>query len=337
MRTDLDDPREDEIAKLSAENSVLQAKLLEVQETLRSQEKELTRMVEQVAALKTGQQEYERQVKLFQSEFQRSRFTYDHVMKRGQCFYMTGLAESEFNCLFECVDPFIDCLIYPDCSSCEVSRRKLDKRTELMCYMTVLRHDLHLVVMGLMSTTSAATQSRLFVAWSVFLVVLFESIDLTPLPGELQAFLPKDFNDHVWATAESRIVASENFDINTITSSQYKNCTTGKTAVWIAPHGSLLHCSDTHPGTITDNYITGQCRVLDMLEKGTIVLTDKGFGINDLCLAKGLHHNRPPVKYIVQYDESEISENFDVATLRIYSENYIGRMRDWATMNACWP
>ena len=31
-------------------------------------------------------------------------------------------------------------------------------------------------------------------------------------------------------------------------------------------------------------------------EKGTTVLTDKGFGIEDLCHSKGLLHNRPPMK-----------------------------------------
>lgn len=72
-------------------------------------------------------------------------------------------------------------------------------------------------------------------------------------------------------------------------------------------------------------------------DKGATVLTDKGFGIEDLCHAKGLSHNRPPMKFCVQYEESDISKNFDVATLRIYNENYIGRMRDWSILNACWP
>jgi len=74
-----------------------------------------------------------------------------------------------------------------------------------------------------------------------------------------------------------------------------------------------------------------------MLDKGTVVLTDKSFGITDLYLAKGLHLNQPPLKYNPQYDETEIIKNFDIATLRIYNENYIGRMRDWAIINACWP
>lgn len=61
-----------------------------------------------------------------------------------------------------------------------------------------------------------------------------------------------------------------------------------------------------------------------MLKKGTVVLTDKGFGITDLYLAKDFHHNQCPLIYNPQYDENEISKNFDIATLRIYNENYTG-------------
>lgn len=92
----------------------------------------------------------------------------------------------------------------------------------------------------------------------------------------------------------------------------------------MTPYGGLVMCTDTYPGGVTDNELTEQCGVLDMVkEKGTTVLTDKGFGIEDLCHSKGLL--------------TEISKNFDVATLRIYNENFIGRMRDWSILNACWP
>ena len=136
---------------------------------------------------------------------------------------------------------------------------------------------------------------------------------------------------------ETWINVSEHFDVNNISFSQYKNHTTGKVSVWITPHGTLLRCSETYPGTISDTDITNQSGILEMLERGTTVLTDKGFGITDLCLAKGLHNNRPPLKFDSQYEETDISKHFDIATLRIYNENYIGRMRDWAIMNVCWP
>lgn len=97
-------------------------------------------------------------------------------------------------------------------------------------------------------------------------------------------------------------------------------------------------CTDTYPGSITDNDLTKDCGVLDMIkDKSATVLTDKGFGIEGLCHSKGLSHNRPPMKFDAQYEESDISKNFDVATLRIYNDNYIGRMRDWSILNACWP
>lgn len=216
----------------------------------------------------------------------------------------------------------------------------MDIKTELMAFMTILRHALHLGILAWMTNTSIATQSRIFVVWSVFLVELFDSIDLAPLPGEIEAFIPTEFINAGFGDAsclgdctETKISASE----NNITFSQYKNHTTGKTAVWITPHGTLLQCSATYPGTISDNDITEQSGVLDMVRRGSVVLTDKGFGITELCLQKGLHHKPPPLKFNAQYDETDISKNFDIATLRIYNENYIGRMRDWEIMNSCWP
>ncbi|XP_022786975.1 uncharacterized protein LOC111327131 [Stylophora pistillata] len=220
----------------------------------------------------------------------------------------------------------------------------MDTKTELMAFMTILRHSLHLGIMEWMTNTSISTQSRMFVAWSVFLVEVFERIGLTRLPGEGEAFIPTEFINAGFEDTsclddctETNILASEKFDANNITFSQYKNHTTGRTAVWVTPQGSLLQCSDTYPGTISDNDITEQCVVLDMVRRGSVVLTDKGFGITEMCLQKGLHHNRPPLKFDAQYDELEISKNFDIATLRIYNENYIGRMRDWAIINAYWP
>ena len=96
-------------------------------------------------------------------------------------------------------------------------------------------------------------------------------------------------------------------------------------------------CTHTYPGSITNNDLTSDCGVLDIIkEKGTTVLTDKGYGIEDLCHSKGLLHNRPPLKFDTQYEESDISKSFDVATLSIYNENFIGRMRDWSILNECW-
>ena len=136
---------------------------------------------------------------------------------------------------------------------------------------------------------------------------------------------------------ENWIASPENFDISNATFSSCKNHDTSKTGIWITPYGSLVMCTDTYAGSISDNDLTADCGVLDMIQdEGATVLTDKGFGIEDLCHAKGLSHNLPPMKFEAQYEETDIAKNFDVATLRIYNENYIRRMRDWSILNACW-
>ena len=70
-------------------------------------------------------------------------------------------------------------------------------------------------------------------------------------------------------------------------------------------------------------------------QKGSALFSDKGFGIEELCLSKGLLHNRPPLKFDAWYEESDISKSFEVASLWIYNENYIGHMRDWSILSGC--
>ena len=198
--------------------------------------------------------------------------------------------------------------------------------------------------MARMVQTSEATISRVFTGWTVFLSTVFECVELKPLPGFVQAYLPQEFYDAGYGDTEALgdatetwISQSENYDINNITFSSYKNHTTGKTSIWIYPHGGLLYCSDTYPGTISYKDITEQCEVLGKVNKGKVILTDKEFDIADLCHHKGLLHDRPFLKFDSQYEQTDISKNFGIATLRIYNENSIGKMRDWAILNACWP
>ena len=200
-------------------------------------------------------------------------------------------------------------------------------------FFTICRHSLHLGIMARMVQTSEATISRAFTGWTIFFSTVFECVELKPLPGFVQAYLLQEFYDVGYRdtevlgdATETWISQSENYDINNITLSSYKNHTTRKTSIWIYPHGGLLHCSDTYPGTLSYKDITEQCEVLDKVNKGKVILTDKGFDIADLYHHKGLLHNRPPLKFNSQYEQTDISKNFDIATLRIYNENFIGRI-----------
>lgn len=108
---------------------------------------------------------------------------------------------------------------------------------------------------------------------------------------------------------ETWIGQSENYDINNITFSSYENHTTGKTSVWIYPYGALLNFIETFPGTLSDKGITEQCEVLDKMNKGKVVLTDRGFDVANLCHKKGILHNRSPLKCYCQYEQVDFSKN----------------------------
>ena len=46
---------------------------------------------------------------------------------------------------------------------------------------------------------------------------------------------------------------SENYNLNNITFSSYKNHTTGKIYVWTVPAGFLMHCIDAYPGSVSNS------------------------------------------------------------------------------------
>ena len=118
---------------------------------------------------------------------------------------------------------------------------------------------------------SVPTTSRAFIGWAIFLSTVFECLDLKMLPGVVQAYLPQEFYDAGYGETEALGDATEtqfeNYEINHINFSSYKNHTIWKTSVWIYPHGGLLHYTDAYPGTITDKDTAEQCKVLDKVNK----------------------------------------------------------------------
>ena len=66
-------------------------------------------------------------------------------------------------------------------------------------------------------------------------------------------------------------------------------------------------------------------------------MTDKGFCISEYCASKGIFHNRPAMKFNVQFDQVDIADNFNIASLKIHVKRYIGRVRDWSILNHVLP
>ena len=215
----------------------LKAEIHDLREQLRDKTQQINKLCDEVEKLTVMNETYARQVKQFSYAMEKSTFSYDCLKKQPKKFlYMTGLSTDDFDCLFDCIEPYIDAIIYPDCRESANANRKLSKKTELLCFLAICRHTMHLGVMAFMTNTSESTQSRIFTAWAVFLSTLFDTLDLSPCPGEIASLLPKDF----WVSGfqdtmllgdctENWIASPENYDVSNATFSAYKNHDTGKT------------------------------------------------------------------------------------------------------------
>jgi len=148
-------------------------------------------------------------------------------------FLSCGLTIKEFDFLFDCLEPFTDLLIYPDClekdNKTNFNNRKLDRKTELLAALTIARHNVDLKLMGKLVGPSDSTMSRIFVAWMTLIRCVFDCIDPAPLPGFIKSFLPKKFVDAGYAecgilgdNTETWVSQFENFDTNNLKFSHYK-------------------------------------------------------------------------------------------------------------------
>ena len=76
--------------------------------------------------------------------------------------------------------------------------------------------------------------------------------------------------------------------------SSYKNHTTVKGLIGIAPSGAITFTSQLYTGSISDREIVERSGILDLpLSEGDDVMADKGFTIQDL-LPLGVSLNIPP-------------------------------------------
>ena len=87
-----------------------------------------------------------------------------------------------------------------------------------------------------------------------------------------------------------------------------------------------------------DEVITEKFEILDLIEKGDNIMTDRGFEIKELLSQKGATLNIPP--FLVQRKQltaTEVEETRRVAELRIHVERAIGRAKNYRILSNIIP
>ncbi|KAE8743395.1 hypothetical protein FOCC_FOCC011000 [Frankliniella occidentalis] len=129
-----------------------------------------------------------------------------------------------------------------------------------------------------------------------------------------------------------------NFQQQGNTYSNYKKDNVLLVAVGISSHGATIFCSDAYEGTTSDKESIMKSGLLDMLDKGDGVMTDRGYELTAELQAKGCHFYKPPsLGDRKTFTEEEETLTKAIAAARIYVEHAIADIKDWKILQGVVP
>lgn len=122
---------------LKSENEDLRKQCDAIARKLEEKEVEVAYLKRQLKDVMEKEQKLEVQLRQPRSQLGHIQFTYANLVHYpGKFFYMTGLTATEFDCLFEAIEPFVHLMVYPNFkgSGMETKSRKLDLKTEMLFF-----------------------------------------------------------------------------------------------------------------------------------------------------------------------------------------------------------
>ena len=106
-----------------------------------------------------------------------------------------------------------------------------------------------------------------------------------------------------------------------------KHHNTIKVLVAITPQGTISFLSKAWGGRASDKYITKHCGVLNNLLPGDLILTDRGFTIEDSVSLYCAQVRCPPfTKGKRQLSRHEVDWSREISRVRIHIERVIGQL-----------
>ncbi|XP_021168882.1 uncharacterized protein stox2b isoform X2 [Fundulus heteroclitus] len=180
---------------------------------------------------------------------------------------------------------------------------------------------------------SIATVSRVTITWANCLFTVFAFINLWISREKVKASIPQKFmkfSPNVRVILDCTEVALEtpsSLTLQSETFSAYKNHTTLKGLIGVAPCGLVTFILALYTGCISDKEITKVSGILPLLELGDEVMADKGFLIQDLLQEVGAKLIIPPFRHPGQFSKKETEETQTIARLRIIVERAIARVK----------
>nr|XP_039272232.1 uncharacterized protein LOC120346532 [Styela clava] len=202
-------------------------------------------------------------------------------------------------------------------------KRSLPLADELFLFLCRLRQGFDEIHLSDVFCISQSTVSRIVITWANFLYFTLASIPIWPTREQVYENMPQCFKNQGYGSTRivldcceilcqspsSLMLQSEFFSF-------YKNHTTLKCLLGIAPHGPITFVSSLFCGSISDSEITRRSGILSLLERGDSVMCDKGFAIRSLLEVKGVGLNIPPFNFNGRFTYEEALRSSKIASLK---------------------
>lgn len=140
---------------------------------------------------------------------------------------------------------------------------------------------------------------NIFVTWANFMYFQFKDIGWWPSRDLVKFYSPSDFKLRFPSTriiidgTEIPIKRPKQPVIQQGTYSSYKNRSTVKVLVGVAPGGLVSYVSDAYGGAASDQQICERSSLMTFCDPGDSVLADKGFNVQDLFISSKVIINIP--------------------------------------------
>lgn len=132
---------------------------------------------------------------------------------------------------------------------------------------------------------------------------------------------------------EIRCETPSSLSLQSETFSSYKNHTTFKGLIGVAPCGVITFLSKLYTGSISNMEISRKCQILHLLQHGDKVMADKGLLIERMLSEVGATLIILPLKKSPQLSWEDTLKTQAIAWLRILVEMAIGRVKEYHIWN----
>ena len=210
--------------------------------------------------------------------------------------------------------------------------RKLRLEQEFL--LTLMKLALLTMDLGFRFHVSATTVSSIFITWIKLMSKELSVLIVWPSRQQVKKTLPCCFRK-LYPKVRCIIDCFECFtetpsglDLAATLWSEYKHHYTFKVLVAITPNGAISYVSSCYGGRASDVFIVRNSGFLNMIEPYDEIMADRGFKIReDLMMHMATLCIPPSCASSMQMLPHDIRETSNIANVRIYVEQAIGRLK----------